>query len=292
MFGDRDDSGLNARLLARPAAPPPDVVWVDKGLTVEPVTLDALRLRWPGAVFVNYSGDDMFNPRNQTLAWRASLPLYDLFATTKSFNVAELQAAGARGVMFVDMAYSAAVHHPHAVTPELRERFGGDVGFVGWPEREREKSMRHLARNGVRVRIWGPWPRWKAAANFRVEGGPLWDDDYARALSAFRINLGFLRRVNRDLQTTRSIEIPACGGFLLAERTAEHQRLFREDVEAVYFADDRELLEKCRYYLAHEDERARIAEAGRRRCVESDYTYEARLTSILRHALGLRDAAA
>ncbi len=142
------------------------------------------------------------------------------------------------------------------------------------------------------MRVWGPWPRWKAAPGLRVEGRPLWDDDYARALSAFRINLGFLRRVNRDLQTTRSIEIPACGGFLLAERTAEHRRLFREDVEAVFFSDDRELLEKCRHYLAHEDERARIAEAGRRRCIDDAYSYEARLTFILRHALGLRAAAA
>ena len=292
LLGDRDDSGLNARLLAHPASPAPDVVWVDKGLTVEPGTLRTLRGRWPQTCFVNYSGDDMFNPHNQTAAWRGCLPLYDLFATTKSFNMPELRAAGAHDVLFVDMAYSPAIHRPHAVTPELRERFGGDVGFVGWPEGARERSMRHLARHGVSVRVWGPWPRWKAAPNLRIEGGPLWDEDYARALSAFRINLGFLRRVNRDLQTTRSIEIPACGGFLLAERTAEHQRLFREDVEAVFFSDDRELLEKCRHYLAHEDERARIAEAGFRRCVESAYSYEARLSFILQHALGRRAAAA
>ena len=292
LLGDHDDSWLNARLLARPSSPAPDVVWVDKGLTVDPATLDALHLRWPSARFVNYSGDDMFNPHNQTVQWRAALPLYDLHATTKSFNVPELTGAGARDVLFVDMGYSPAVHRPHVVTPELAGRFGGDVGFVGWPEDARERSMRFLARNGVGVRVWGPWPRWKGGRNFRVEGRPLWGDDYAIALSAFRINLGFLRRVNRDRQTTRSIEIPACGGFLLAERTDEHQRLFREDVEAVFFSDDRELLEKCRHYLAHEDERARIAEAGRRRCVEADYSYEARLTSILRHALAPRAAAA
>ena len=46
-------------------------------------TLDILRLRWPDTVFLNYSGDDMFNPRNQTPEWRASLPLFDLHATTK-----------------------------------------------------------------------------------------------------------------------------------------------------------------------------------------------------------------
>lgn len=292
LLGEHDEARTNERLLALPASPAPDVVWVDKGLTVEPATLVALRSRWPGAMLVNYSGDDMFNPRNQTPAWRASLPLYDLFATTKSFNVPELEAAGARATLFVDKGYSPAVHRPYEVTAELRERFGGDVGFIGWPEGAREKSIRHLARHEIDVRVWGPWPRWKAAPHLRIEGRPLWDDDYARALSAFRINLGFLRRVNRDLQTTRSIEIPACGGFLLAERTDEHLRLFREDVEAVFFRDDAELLEKTRYYLAHEDERARIAAAGRRRCLEDGYAYDARLTHILRHARGLRPAAA
>lgn len=292
LFGERDDSRLNERLLALAPMPAPDVLWVDKGLTVEPATLIALRAAWTRTFFLNYSGDDMFNPRNQTAAWRANLPLYDLFVTTKSFNVPELEAAGARATLFVDKGYSSEVHHPYEVTAELRERFGGDVGFVGWPEGARERSMRFLARHGIAVRVWGPWPRWKGTVNLVVEGRPLWDDEYAQALSSFRINLGFLRRVNRDLQTARSIEIPACGGFLLAERTPEHQRLFREGVEADYFSSDAELLEKVRWYLDHEDERARIAAAGRRRCIEDGYSYDERLSHVLRHALERRAAAA
>jgi spore maturation protein CgeB len=148
--------------------------------------------------------------------------------------------------------------------------------------------MRFLARHGVPVRVWGPWPRHKSTPNLRVEGRPLWDADYARAISAFRINLGFLRRVNRDRHTTRSIEIPACGGFLLAERTPEHLALFREGIEAEFFAGDGELLEKVRWYLAHEPERLRIAEAGARRCIESDYSNDHQLTAVLEHALSNR----
>ena len=292
LFGDRDDSRLNVRMLEVPRGFAPDVVWVDKGLTVEPATLIALRERWPEAIQLNYSGDDMFNPRNQTATWRGCLPLYDLCVTTKSFNVPELKAAGAREVQFVDKGFSPEVHRPHQVTPELRERLGGDVGFVGWPEAARERSIRHLARNGIEVRIWGPWPRHQSAPNIRIEGRPVWEDEYAQALSSFRINLGFLRRANRDLQTTRSVEIPACGGFLLAERTPEHERLFRENVEAVFFSDDDELLEKVRYYLAHDDERARIAAAGYRRCIDDGYAYDRRLDFILGRALGLRGVAA
>jgi len=292
LFGDRDESRANERLLALPETPAPDLVWIEKGLTIEPATLRVLREKWPGAALVAFSPDDMFNPRNQSRQWRAGLPLYDLHVTTKSFNVDELRAAGARDVFFFEKGYSPEVHRPLPVTAESRAKFGGDVGFVGWPEGARERSMRHLARHGIPVRVWGPWPKWKRSPNLIVEGRPLWDDDYALALSSFRINLGFLRRVNRDQHTTRSIEIPACGGFLLAERTEEHLALFREGVEAEFFANDDELLEKTKYYLAHEDERARIAAAGLERCRRDGYDNHSRLDHMLANALHKRSLAA
>jgi spore maturation protein CgeB len=195
-------------------------------------------------------------------------------------------------VYYVAKGFSPEIHRPHPVTPELRERLGADVGFIGWPEAPRERSMRSLARAGVRVRVWGPWPKHRAAPNLVVEGRPLWDDEYARAISATRINLGFLRQVNRDRHTTRSIEIPACGGFLLAERTPEHCELFREGVEAEYFASDGELLEKVRWYLAHEAERARVAAAGLSRCLDSDYSNDHQLALVLVQALARRGALA
>lgn len=292
LLGERDESRANERLLELPASLAPDLVWIEKGLTIEPSTLATLRLRWPGARVVSFSPDDMFNPNNQSPQWLRALGLYDLHVTTKTFNVPELRAAGATDVFYFDKGYSPQVHRPHPVTPDLRRQFGGDVGFVGWPERERERSMRFLARNGVPVRIWGPWPRWKRANNLIVEGRPLWDTEYAQALSSFRINLGFLRHVNRDRHTTRSIEIPACGGFLLAERTDEHLALFREGVEAEFFGSDGELLEKARWYLEHEEERARIAAAGLERCRSGGYDNEHRLTAVLRYALSARAVAA
>lgn len=87
--------------------------------------------------------------------------------------------------------------------------------------------------------------------------------------------------MNFDQQTSRTMEIPGCGGFMMAERTNEHKALFEEDKEAVYFSSNEELLEKCRYYLAHDDERVAIADAGRKRCEVSAYSNEKGIKNML-----------
>ena len=133
------------------------------------------------------------------------------------------------------------------------------------------------------MRIWGAfWERFRVHhPNLRVERREVFQDEYAKVLCATKINLGFLRKMNRDQQTARSIEIPACGAFMLAERTDEHLGLFVEGVEAEFFADDTEMVEKVRHYLAHEEKRREIAAAGRQRCLTSGYSNQERLSKVL-----------
>jgi len=260
-----------------------DLVWFDRPLLYDAALIERVRAE-TGAIVVAYSPDDMSNRANQSVQLLDALPSFDCFFTTKSFGVVELTALGARRVIFVDNAFEATIHRPMHVTDAQRSALGGPVGFMGTFEAERVSTLIWLAEQGVPVRVWGgDWARRMPPMppNMKHEDRNLWGEDYARALCAFDINLGFLRRENRDLQTTRSVEIPACGAFMLAERSPEHLRLFAEGVEAEYFSDRAELLEKVRYYLAHPVERARIAEAGLRRCLRDGYDNVSRMRCML-----------
>jgi spore maturation protein CgeB len=225
----------------------------------------------------------MMNRGNQSRHFLQGLPLYDFYISTKSYHVSELQALGCPKVLFMENAYDPHTHRPVPLDDMDRQRLGGPVGFIGQWEPERAELLRSLALAGIPVRVWGyTWERMKdVPSGMRIENRPLWGDDYARALCAFDINLCFLRKCNRDLQTTRSMEIPACGGFMLAEHSQEHESLFADCREAVFFRDDQDLVRKTRYYLDHPDERQGIAENGMERCLSSGYSYKERLARVL-----------
>ncbi|MCF0190503.1 MAG: glycosyltransferase family 1 protein [Marinilabiliaceae bacterium] len=262
-----------------------DIVWIDKGNSIAPETIRYIRTKQPSAKIVSYSPDNMALRHNQSQQFVESIPLYDLHVTTKSYIIDDLKRLGAKQVMFVNKSYAKEFHYPREVDEADYERLGEDVGFIGAWEEERCRSMIYLATHGIRVRVWGggKWNDYRdVSPNLRIEGRYLFDEDYSKALRLFKISLCFLRKMNYDQQTSRTMEIPASGGFMLAERTSEHQSLFREGEEAEFFSSDEELLEKCRYYLATPAERERIAQAGTRRCLESDYSNEGMVRRVLR----------
>jgi len=77
---------------------------------------------------------------------------------------------------------------------------------------------------------------------------------------------GLLFRLNNDSYTRRVFEIPAIGTFMLSQRTADMEGLFRPGIETAYFASPDELLNQARRYLADDQGRGKIAAAALRGC--------------------------
>lgn len=283
------DPGEDATtLLSAATSGSSDLVWLEKAVTIGAESVRALRRALPEAMIIGFSPDDMHARHNQSLQFLSALPYYDAFLTTKSFNVDELRLAGCPRVLFIGNGYDPAAFRPLPASEQDIERLGGDIGFIGSFEQDRLEAMQALAAQGMHVRIWGDgWDRIPAShPNLVIERRPLRGDDFARACGAFKINLAFLRKANRDQQTTRSVEIPACAGFMLAERTPEHLDMFTEGDEAEFFSSVEELAAKCFQYLNDTSAREAIARRGRQRCLRDGYSNAARIAGALQ-TLGL-----
>lgn len=283
ITGPIDWAGVNREILRAASVKSWEILWLDKALTVKASTLASFRELQPECKIVGYSPDDMYAPHNHSRQFLEHLPLYDAFFTTKSYGVAELKSLGCPRVEFTENAFDPHTHRPMQLTPGDYANYGADVGFIGTFEADRAAQMTFLAKSGIPVKIIGNyWERWTdRPPAFTIRNGEVHGDEYAKAICATKINLCFLRKINRDLQTQRSIEIPACGGFMLAERTDEHCALFEEGKEAEFFSSQEELLSKVRYYLKHPIDRERIAAAGRKRCLDGGYSYQDRLRQII-----------
>jgi spore maturation protein CgeB len=81
------------------------------------------------------------------------------------------------------------------------------------------------------------------------------------------------------------MEIPACGGVLVAERTSEHLELFEEGCEAMFFGSMSELTEVIARLAESETLRNTIAAAGRARVLRSGYDH---ISEAKRHLARIR----
>ena len=260
-----------------------DVVWIDKGVTIHPKTLERIKKKMPKCVLVSCSEDDMYAKHNRSWWYVWGLKYYDIVFTTKVYNLSELKTLGARKTdLFLD-SYDENLHRPLILTDDDRENFACDVGFIGTFENDRAEHMLYLAEHGVTVTVWGNgWNGWRNKhRNLVIQNKAVYGEDYVKAINATKINLCFLRKINRDEVTSRSVEIPACGAFMLGERTRRHLDFFEEGKEAEFFDSNEEMLQKVRFYLENNEKRKEIARAGRERCLKSGYSQREQISKML-----------
>ncbi|MDC1495481.1 glycosyltransferase, partial [Amylibacter sp.] len=195
----------------------------------------------------------------------------------------ELSKMGAQRVKFLWQAYCATTHRPLDLPSSVAP---SDVTFIGSAEEQRYEVLRYLANNGIALSVFGSgWDKKRYQRHshlLEINKFDLIGLEYAEKIYNSKINLCFLRKMNNDLHTSRSIEIPACGGFMLAEKTNEHEDLFTDKLEAVYFDNKEDLLGKIIYYLENRKVRERIAGNGFLRTRQSDYSYDAMVNNILK----------
>jgi hypothetical protein len=204
-----------------------------------------------------------------------ALPEYDGYHVNRQCNIAEAAAYGIKRVRVLMTYYIPWLHYPCALSAREQETWESDVVYAGHMEPDlRIECLSGVVRAGLKCRIFGGEAQWRSALPgdvYRVVrptpkvGGA----DYRRALCASKIGACFFSKWNRDQYTNRSWEIPACGAFLLSERTPAMQEFYSEGKEAEFFESPEEFIDKVQFYLRNEATRKRIAATGYARVVAS-----------------------
>jgi hypothetical protein len=281
---------LNHDLLALAKSEHPDVFWADKLLSLRPETLEALRAF--GIRTVSYMIDNAFGPRRDP-GWRLYLkciPLFDLHAVQRDSNIADYKERGARNVIKIQTAFEPTLHFPppphfFPVGDHDSVRNPG-VSFIGTPYDNRAEFLTRLWRDFHMPVVVSGNEVWRKHLSSDVAeaiytGSELFGADYREAIWRAKINLSFLTHSNQDEFAHKSFEIAACGGFLLAERSAGHAARFVEDEEVVFFTGVEECAAKIHRYLPDEAARERIAAAGQARALRDGYDNDTQVSRIL-----------
>lgn len=174
-------------------------------------------------------------------------------------------------------------HAWQELSPDLRRRIVRLAEMEASAKR-RIEIVTALREEGIRV-VGGD--EWKAYVTSDQWIPPV---DYLTDLCSLyrrsRIVLNISRYQLRAAVTQRVFDVPAAGGFLLTDRTAELERYLLPGREAAVYEDVKDLKEKAAFYLAHEEERKAVARKARQRVLQ-EHTYPERIKMVIA-ALGLR----
>ena len=250
----------------------PCLIWVDSGELIGPRLLEWLSSHFVCPIIL-YNVDDPTGPRDalrfQNL--KSAISHYSLCVFVRQETALEALALGTRRVLVVHRSYDEALHTPVQLDPGQSPK--PVASFIGTliPGEPRDQFLASLLQAGVPLRLIGDrWQRssWWPQLQSIYQGPGRSGAAYAQALGDAAVSLGLLSHQNRDLVTTRSFETAACGGLLCAERTSEHQLLYEEGHEAVFWESVDTCAKQCIRIFRDPDLRYAISVNGTRRVGE------------------------
>ena len=270
----------NQLLLEQAARFRPDIIWLFGGNSViMPQTLARLKREY-NCKLIYISGDSpiVFSHAIEREAAR----LYDLVLVNDFYHGVQWLELGARRMECPPaVGVDADLHVPNPLTDVPRE-YLCDVGFVGTLVPDNLYSERVAALESLRDFDLGIWSVHEVPAilrpNFR---GAALGESMMRVLSSVKISINVHGDFMRYGGNMRLFECAGLGVFQLVDDRPGVREWFTVGEHLVTFSDAEDLREKVRYYLAHDEERARIAAAGRAHVLEH-HRYDQRLREVER----------
>lgn len=241
-------------------------------------TLEIAKREW-GATLINWATDDSWKYRQFS---RLMAPCFDLYATTHAGAFEKARQEGLENFHLTQWAASGATLQEPLAAGECRHA----VSFVGSRYGNRVEWVEGLRQRGIEVDCFGHGWELGAVAGEEIPG-------IVRG-SLISLNFGDSETVLDGVRLSRSrqikariFEVPGCGGFLLTQPADGLDRYYTPEREVATFDDLEDLARRIRHYMAHPQERDKIARAGHLR-TRTEHTYEMRFAQLLVAAQALR----
>ena len=230
---------------------------------------EKIRKLSPRTKLINFFGDDDTAFDNIS-KYKALFFDYNLVFQIDYLN--RYKKEGVRGV-FPFIGASTSIYRPIEASKEY------EVVFIGTPKSNRYESIKYLLSNGVNIKIAGAgWEKYPEFAS--IWFGKLTVRQSVEIINKSKINLSFTRNYLDKLHfNSRIFEVMASKSFVISEYFDGYAKLFKNDKEIVMFKDNKDLLDKIRYYLKNDKEREQIADNGYNRTLKF-FSYQKQLKYI------------
>lgn len=237
-----------------------DLIWIDGTCNLKLKTIKTVKKINNNIKFLFFSEDDFLKKHNSTLFYSFFIKNYDYIFTTKKRIYQKL--CNNINISLITDSFSKSLQIAAINKLNFNDKsspnYQYDVVHIGAYEEPRFNSIIYLAKKGIKIDIWGNgWPKCDLYPNLKIHRTFLKNLDYIYVIKNSKINLNFLRSINGDKITSRSIEIPAYGGFILSEYSEEHFELYPDGIK-ILFKNNEDLYLKVVNYLNSPETRENI----------------------------------
>lgn len=231
-------------------------------------------------------------------SWRVDYSRYwagqfNYFSTPDWFGLEKYRAIGMTNVIYFPFGCNEVIFHKLDVAKKY------DVSFIGSWHPYREWLIGRIRKAGINVEILGHhWPKGEidqhgmvrvfneSRINLNLSNSASWDARYL--CSSPRALINRLQSVkNIEQMKARVFEVNGCGSFQLSYYVEGLTQCYEGDREISIYNNPDDLVEKVKFYLAHEELRESIAKAGLLRTI-NEHTFTNRFKKIFKR-MGILD---
>jgi len=159
-----------------------------------------------------------------------------------------------------------------------------DVSFIGTYEKERYNLLNYLSQNGIKVTIFGNgWENINSTKYLIIKKKPIYGKEFYKTIHSSKINISFLRRDNKDVYNSKTVEILAAGGFMLSQHSKFIEEIFKNKKDLIFFNNNNEvdLFNKVKFYMNNPKLREKIQKNCLKKVNSGLFNYSSQLSKII-----------